>query len=152
MSGLTCTPAQPTTLAPGAQLVCTATYVVKQADVDAGTITNHADVVGTPPTGPKVTDTDQVTVPGSPSPALTLKKKVSSVVDVNGNGLTDVGDKINYAFDVTNTGNVSLSPVTVNDTLLTANGISVICAPNSLAPGAWYTCTASAGMSSRKPM
>src|SRR5690606_37307926 len=37
------------TLAPGAQLVCTATYTVKQADVDAGSVTNDATATGNPP-------------------------------------------------------------------------------------------------------
>ena len=143
MSGLTCTPTQPATLAPKDTLVCTATYVVKQADVDAGTITNHASVVGTPPKGPDVTSTDTVTVPGTSTPGMTLLKRVSSVTDVNHNQLTDVGT-ITYAFDVSNTGNVTLNPVTVTDDLLTANNITVTCAPDSLAPGESVTCTAGA--------
>ena len=145
MSGLTCTPTQPATLAPNDTLVCTATYVVTQNDVDAGSITNDADVVGTPPSGPKVTDTDEVKVPGNSAPALGLVKTVSSVTDVNNNGLNDVGDKINYAFKVTNNGNVSLNPVVIADNLLAANGITVTCPAGPLAPGASVTCTADAG-------
>lgn len=40
----------------------TATYVVTQAMVDAGSFTNTATVQGTPPTGPVVTDTDSHTI------------------------------------------------------------------------------------------
>jgi uncharacterized repeat protein (TIGR01451 family) len=42
LSALSCTPAQPATLAPGQSLVCTATYIVTEADVAAGLINNTA--------------------------------------------------------------------------------------------------------------
>ena len=42
-----------TTVAPGADLVCTSSvYVVTQADVDAESVRNSATASGTPPTGP----------------------------------------------------------------------------------------------------
>ena len=143
MSALTCVPPQPATLAPGAVLTCTAAYVVTQADVDAGSVDNTATATGTPPTGPDVTDTDDATVPATQAPAVTIDK-TASVVDVNGNGLTDVGDEIDYSFVVTNTGNVTLTNVTVNDTLLASVGITITCAPTTLAPAAVATCTADA--------
>ncbi|MDN3725570.1 CARDB domain-containing protein, partial [Aequorivita sp. SDUM287046] len=45
-------------LAPGAEdtTTFTATYTITQADIDAGTFSNSAEVVGTPPSGPNVTD------------------------------------------------------------------------------------------------
>jgi len=46
------------TLQPGQSVVCTATYTVKQADINAGSITNVATAKGTPPEGSDVTDTD----------------------------------------------------------------------------------------------
>ncbi|MCW2857050.1 MAG: hypothetical protein JWR52_2665, partial [Marmoricola sp.] len=107
MSGLTCLPSQPATLAPNATLVCTATYVVSQADVDAGKVTNAAGVTGNPPTGPPVTDTSQVTVPGTSSPAIVLTKTPSSATYV-------VGTPVTYTFKATNTGNVTLSGVTIS--------------------------------------
>jgi uncharacterized repeat protein (TIGR01451 family) len=136
LSGLTCAPVQPAVLAPGDRLVCTATYRVTQADVDAGTVTNHADVTGTPPSGPAVTGTDQVSVPRTSVPGLSLDKKVASVVDVNGNGLTDAGDEINYVFELVNTGNVTLTAVAVHDPLVPI----VICDPSTLAPGEKVEC------------
>jgi hypothetical protein len=46
-------------LAPGAEdtTTFTATYTITQTDVDNGTFSNTAEVVGTPPSGPDVTDT-----------------------------------------------------------------------------------------------
>ena len=48
---LSCTPAQPTTLAPGATLVCTGSYTLTQADLDDGPVENiaTADSDQTPP-------------------------------------------------------------------------------------------------------
>ncbi|MCX6399765.1 MAG: hypothetical protein NTX33_07540, partial [Propionibacteriales bacterium] len=144
MSALSCTPSQPATLAPNDVLSCTATYDVTQADVDAGCVDNHASATGTPPTGPPVTDTDDATVPSTPAPGLTLVKRVDSVDDVNGNGLTDAGDQINYVFDVENTGNLTMDPVVINDTLLDGLGITITCDPDALAPGESVTCEADA--------
>lgn len=49
------------------------------------------------------------------TPALSIDKTISSVTDTNGNGLVDAGDVINYAINVANTGNVTLTGVTVKD-------------------------------------
>ena len=67
---LVCTPAQPATLAPGAQLVCTGSYTLTQADLNAGQVANTAtaDSDQTPPT-----DATE-TVPLPQAPALTLVK------------------------------------------------------------------------------
>ncbi|MBO9523210.1 MAG: DUF11 domain-containing protein [Nocardioidaceae bacterium] len=149
MSALTgCTPALGSSLAPGATMTCTATYVVVQADVDrfagSGTpVQNAASVTATPPTGPDVTDTAQAQVPAAPAPAIGLTKGASSVSDLDANG-TDAGDTISFTFSVQNTGNVALDPVAVSDPLLGGQGITVTCPAGSLAPGATTSCTASA--------
>ena len=60
-------------------------------------------------------------------------KTAGTPVDVNGNGITDAGDTIAYSFVVTNTGNVPLNGVVVNDTKLSATPIA--CTPTTIAPG-----------------
>lgn len=142
VSALDCDPLASSVLAPGESMECVATYVVTQADVDAGMVDNTATSTGTPPSGPKVTDEDKVKVPGAPDPELLLNKRVSSVTDVNGNGLTDLGDEIDFMFDLENIGNVMLTNVAVDDPMLAGLGITVTCDPTALAPGASMTCAA----------
>ena len=127
----------PGSLAPGAPRTCTATYTLTQADVDAGVVNNTATASGTPPTGPPVTDQDNTTTPITRTPGISLDKQAGAINDVDANG-HDVGDTIAYTFIVTNTGNVTLNPVSVSDPKVGA----VSCPPGGLAPGAIRTCTA----------
>ena len=125
-----------TTLAPGASTTCTATYTLTQADVDSGHVANSATASGTPPSGPATTSSPDTTdTPLTAGPALGLAKHAGSVTDVDGNGI-DAGDTIAYSFDVTNTGNVTLSAISITDPKVGA----VSCPAGSLAPGASKTC------------
>ncbi len=127
-----------TTLAAGASTTCTATYSVKQADLDAGTIVNSATVSGTPPTGPPVTSPPSTaTVTATTTSALQLTKS-AVVTDVNANGVNDLGDTIAWSFLVKNTGTSTLTTVAVADPIAGA----VTCPVTPLAPGASTTCTA----------
>ncbi len=131
------------TLPPGGPPVqCTATHVVTQADSDIGLLTNTATVMGTPPEGvaPAPSATDTATSPVDPEPALDMVKTADAPDPVT------VGDVINYSFALTNSGNVTLTDVTVTDTLA---GLSPIdCGDDgdnvieSFAPGGPVTCTA----------
>ncbi|WP_442922317.1 DUF7507 domain-containing protein, partial [Microbacterium sp. Root1433D1] len=129
-------------LAPGLQVVCTASYVLTQADVDSGSVSNTATATGTPPTGePPVSPPSTTEVPVDPAPALTVVK--SADVD----GLTSAGQTVEYSFLVTNTGNVTLTDVSVDETAFTGTGTApVVTCPAGAAtmlPGAAVTCTAS---------
>ena len=65
--------------------------------------------------------------------------KVGVFNDENGDGFADVGETITYTFTVTNTGNVTVSNITVADPLVAVPGAIL-----SLAPGAVDTTTFSA--------
>ena len=128
-------------LAPGEQVTATASYVLMQADVDAGSVDNIATTTGNPPTGDPVEDDDDVTVPVTPGPAIDLLKS-SSLPQGAG---SVAGDHVNYTFTATNTGNVTLTDVTITDEL---EGLSEIVYTwpgevGVLAPGEQVTATAS---------
>ena len=125
------------TLAPGASQTCTASYLTTAADVDAGSVTNRATAHGDPPSGPPVVSApSKATITAIQSPAITVVKSASPP------SFSAAGQTIHYRFDVTNSGNVTLTSVKVHDTGLP--GLSAIsCPDHTLAPGASQTCTAS---------
>ncbi|HEX4189552.1 MAG TPA: collagen-binding domain-containing protein [Marmoricola sp.] len=70
-------------------------------------------------------------------PSIKLVKSASAIADLDNNG-TDAGDTITYSFAVTNTGDVALTALALNDPLL---GGAISCPAGSLAAGAATTCT-----------
>ena len=115
----------------------TATYVLTQADVDAGVFINQAEAEGTTPSGGTVTDLsdDEVITEDDPtvvelcqSPIIAVVK-VGTVNDENGNGCADVKETISYAFTVFNLGNVTLFNVDITDPLVNVQGGPITLAP-----------------------
>ncbi|SEH57123.1 MULTISPECIES: isopeptide-forming domain-containing fimbrial protein [unclassified Leifsonia] len=138
LSTPTC-PAGAASLSPGAQVACTATYTLTQADVDHGSITNDATATGNPPSGPPpVSPPSNVTLPAPSNPAISLVKSVTPAV------IAHAGDTVTYSFQVTNTGNVTLTDPAVTETAFSGTGAAPVpvCAPTALVPGASVTCTA----------
>jgi LPXTG-site transpeptidase (sortase) family protein len=108
-----CNPTGTVDLAPLGELTCTAKYKVAQADIDAGEVVNTATASGQPPSGERVDDDDSETVDGpAMDPGIKLTKTASPST------YTEVGDVISYTLVATNTGNVTLTDVTVTDPLL----------------------------------
>jgi uncharacterized repeat protein (TIGR01451 family) len=128
------------TLAVGAQETCTATYTLTQADVNSGSVTNSATAEGTPPGSdtPVPSDPSDVTIPVASDPSLTIAKSASSAA------IAAAGQEVTYSFRVTNTGNVTLSDVTVDEGAFSGTGeISAVdCPASTLNAGEVMTCTA----------
>ncbi|MGC4040094.1 MAG: gliding motility-associated C-terminal domain-containing protein [Flavobacterium sp.] len=136
-------------LAPGASdaMTFTAVHTITAADIAAGYVYNLATATGTTPDGGTVTDTSSdptpcATCPVDPScpdctitpilaPSIQITKD-GAYADANGDGITNVGDVINYTFVVTNTGNTILTNITVTDNNAVVTGGPLA----SLAPGA----------------
>ncbi|KAB1880909.1 hypothetical protein F6W70_17705, partial [Microbacterium maritypicum] len=134
----------PTTLAPGESVTCTADapYTVTEQDIIDGGVVNTATGNATTPEGvdPIIPPTDTETTPTPAAAAGLAIEKVASLNDANSNGLADAGETIDYSFVVLNTGNVTLTGVSVDD----PKAGSVTCDPTTLAPGESVTCTADA--------
>ncbi|MGJ8721214.1 MAG: beta strand repeat-containing protein, partial [Salinibacterium amurskyense] len=129
------------TLAPGQSVTATATYILKQSDVDAGSVSNTATGSGTPPAGAPVSSTSPATVPITAGPALTVSK---SGAVTTGNG--SVGDTVTFSFVVRNTGNVTATGVGITDTLPDLSAVTFGTWPSgtagTLAPNTQVTATA----------
>ncbi|WP_172966882.1 gliding motility-associated C-terminal domain-containing protein, partial [Patiriisocius marinistellae] len=97
-------------------------YMITQLDIDAGNVTNTATVTADGPTG-QVSDVSDESIVSEDDPTVTVLcqdasialLKVGTLNDQNGNGCTDVLETIDYQFIVINTGNVTLTNITVTD-------------------------------------
>ena len=130
-----------TTLNPGDTTICTGSYVVQPGDVEVGNVHNVATAEGTPP--PTTNTPNPLPVPSDPDEEDTpIEQNPSlSIVKSSAPGPYTGGGVIAYSFLVTNTGDVTLTEVAVNDPILDAPG--AICPVTTLAPGASTTCTGS---------
>ena len=124
-------------LAPGQSQVCQGLYLLTQADVDLGQRVNVATATGESPSGTPVADEGEHTLPLEQQASISLEKDGS--LDDGGDGVAHAGDLIHYTFEVTNTGTVTLTGVTVTDPLVSP----ISCPATVLAPGASMTCTGS---------
>ncbi len=104
-------------LIPGQRITFTAdAYSVTQADVDSGSVFNEATGSASGPGGdPLIPPPAENEVP-TPDAAPGLRSvKQATLADANGNGVADAGEQIAYTIVVTNTGNVTLTDVSVDD-------------------------------------
>ena len=123
----------------GAVRTFTGTYTVTQADIDAGSVLNTATASGDDPTGTPVDSlesTDEIPTPDR-DPELSLVK-TGTLDDTNDNDLADVGETASYAFEVENTGNVTITDVAITDPRVTGLTPATV----TLAPGAVQTFSA----------
>ncbi|MFC7285126.1 DUF7507 domain-containing protein [Phocicoccus pinnipedialis] len=99
-----------TTLAPGESVTVSKDYTVTQKDLDDGKVSNTATVKGEDPKGDTLEDKDDDEIPATQNPGISLVKEADRDNLV-------AGEKINYTFTVTNTGNVTLTQVNLTDVL-----------------------------------
>ncbi|WP_299881450.1 hypothetical protein [uncultured Cocleimonas sp.] len=84
-------------------------HTVTQAEVDAGKVVNNASATGTPEGTESLADapaTNTITI--TPAPAWTLDK-------TSGSTPTKENDTVTYSFSLDNTGNVTISNITLSD-------------------------------------
>ena len=116
--------------------------MLTQADADAGEVHNVATATGTPPSGEPPIDEDDTTVPLTPGSAIDLIK----TGQLEKGSLSAEVDLVRYTFTVTNTGDLTLTDVSITDEM---EGLSEITygdwpgAEGTLAPGESVTATAS---------
>ena len=132
-------------LAPGTSdnSTFTGTYTITQTDIDNGGVRNTATVTGDGNGIDDVTDTsgtysylDQATdVVFNQTAALALVK-TATLNDTDGSGDHSAGDTISYSFAVYNTGDQTVTGITISDPLVTVSG-----GPIDLASGASDTTT-----------
>ena len=134
----------PSTLAPQAIGTITQDYTITQADIDLGKVTNTAIAIGQDPQGANVQDTSGTAVGNNTETVIDLPTTASLAFVktgvYNGNATkAKVGDKITYTFSVTNTGNVTVSNIVINDAKLGATNLALT--PSTLAPQVTGTIT-----------
>lgn len=129
-----------TVIAPNSSVLCTASYTVTQTDLDSLPALIHRAIATAIDSGSASVQSNstQTTVPLTRQPAITLSK--SAAVAAFGSA----GASVPFVFTVTNTGNVTLAGVGIDETEFTGTGAlgSVVCAATTVAPGAAVTCTA----------
>jgi hypothetical protein len=132
-----------TDLAVGESTTCQAPYVITQADVDAGGVSNEAVattlIAGTTVSSASAESTALLAVESES--ALAVAKTASS-------STAEVGDDVLYTLTATNTGSVTLSDVRLSEADFSGSAPlgDLTCdktAPVRLAPGAVLTCTVS---------
>lgn len=123
---------------------------VTQAEVDAGQVDNSVLVSGTSPSGalPNAGSSNSTIIDSTPGIVLTKTALAPTVGAGSLNTATDVGDTIEYRFEIENTGNVTLNNISVNDLGTQFGGVAgtgsfaaSACPVTSLAPGESTTCS-----------
>jgi large repetitive protein len=106
------------TVVPGASCILAGTYIVTQANVDAGTIGNTgsltSDLITTPLTAP-------ISTPVAQSSTLGVDKSLFSNLDEDTSSSITLGDTLTFKVTATNIGTVTQNNVVVTDNKITPN-------------------------------
>lgn len=111
-------------LAPGKRTRFTREYKLTQADIVAKLVENTATAKGTSPTGEEVEDISgtginndlpRITSIGFGANVALVVKEAVFKDDLNGDGFAQVGEKIEYTYEVYNTGDARIENIKVTD-------------------------------------
>ncbi|MCM3780413.1 hypothetical protein M3195_11995 [Microbacterium hydrocarbonoxydans] len=134
-------------LPPGGTASGVARYTVTQADVDAGSISNVATSFGTSPRGVVVSDSSDpftIRTEDPTNPELAIRTTQTAQLAAGDTGVR--GDTIDYTFTIENTGNTTLTGVTLSNTVDALTGFVYTwpsaANPGRLLPGQVVTITA----------
>ena len=119
---------------PGVTVTKEATYTVTEKDIIAGKVENHATATGKDPSGKEITGKGEKTVTTEESnPHITVTKETTSTPK---NGETyALGEEITYKITAKNTGNLTLTDVTVSDELTGNTGDKAFKIDGEFKPG-----------------
>ena len=125
-------------LAPGETETCTARYAVTQTDIDASSMSLNVTATASVPGGGTISSpTVPLSIAAIQSPNAPTVDPVAITAPI-----TAAGQTVNYAFTVSNSGNVTLSNLTAQGSPLGAEvgSSELTCAASALAPGASTSC------------
>ena len=114
------------TLAVGETATYTVVYTIDQKAVNSGSVSNNATVTAMSPAAVQVNDSlDNLVTTAIDQSASLEVTKVAEIVD-NGDGVTGVGDIVQYTITVENTGSVTLTSIAVSDQLQDNAGNAIV--------------------------
>jgi gliding motility-associated-like protein/uncharacterized repeat protein (TIGR01451 family) len=116
-------------LSPGAILSYVASYTIDQSAFDSGSIFNQITVSASSTSGVVTDQSDNgIDNDGELNNDPTIVKtveleatKVGNIIDVNSNGVTDLGDQVVFNITIENTGSISLTSVNIVDYMIDGN-------------------------------
>ena len=125
------------TILPGETANYIAFYIIEQQAADTGKIVNSVIATASTASDTTITDTsddgddndgnvkdDPTEVFIAPRPGIEVEK-TAQITD-NGDGKIDFGDIITYTITISNTGNITLSNIRIEDTLTDENGTPLL--------------------------
>ena len=136
----------PAILGPGQTAGAQATYMLTQADIDAGSVINQAVVTAQSPSGDPVEDESDSSNPNDPAdtggeddptttvigenPCVELLK--GSVLDLGPDQIANAGDVVTYTYTLRNCGNVTVSNLILTELVSVFTGTGTLPSPNAL--------------------
>jgi uncharacterized repeat protein (TIGR01451 family) len=121
-----------TTLAPGANMVCTSNHAINATEAGAGIVANLVDISGTDGSGPIAGGDFIVTFNLGGTAGIRMFKSPLLFDDVDSSGYASTGDLLRYTFVIKNSNAQALSAVNVVEPDPTRIDTPITCAATTL--------------------